>query len=108
MAEELDPVLEPLLLKQTFKQGGSICIKLGDSIIEYSKDFRYVFQMFRCLCVDKDIHLVNSLNLEQVATSLEPRNLSNDVHLASLRSHSLCVIMKICIEIKQASRRKIH
>ncbi|XP_028408947.1 dynein heavy chain 7, axonemal-like [Dendronephthya gigantea] len=41
VGEELDPVLEPLLLKQTFKQGGSICIKLGDSVIEYSKDFRF-------------------------------------------------------------------
>lgn len=41
IAEELDPLLEPLLLKQTFKQGGSICIKLGDSIIEYSFDFRF-------------------------------------------------------------------
>jgi dynein heavy chain len=38
--EELDPILEPILLKQTFKQGGSICIRLGDSTIEYSKDFR--------------------------------------------------------------------
>ena len=37
--EELDPILEPLLQKQTFKQGGAICIELGDSIIEYSKDF---------------------------------------------------------------------
>lgn len=42
VGEELDPLLEPLLLKQTFKQGGSICIKLGDSVIEYSKDFRSV------------------------------------------------------------------
>ncbi|PAA64367.1 hypothetical protein BOX15_Mlig029056g2 [Macrostomum lignano] len=40
VGEELDPLLEPLLLKQTFKQGGAICIKLGDSIIEYSNDFR--------------------------------------------------------------------
>eukprot|EP01135_Chromosphaera_perkinsii_P003458 Nk52_evm27s243 gene=Nk52_evmTU27s243 len=39
--EELDPVLEPLLLKQTFKQGGAICIRLGDSTIEYSKDFKF-------------------------------------------------------------------
>ena len=38
--EELDPTLEPLLLKQTFKQGGAICIKLGDSVLEYSDDFR--------------------------------------------------------------------
>ncbi|XP_014680372.1 PREDICTED: dynein heavy chain 7, axonemal-like, partial [Priapulus caudatus] len=41
IGEELDPVLEPLLLKQTFKQGGSICIKIGDSTIEYSPDFRF-------------------------------------------------------------------
>ncbi|XP_074662516.1 dynein axonemal heavy chain 7-like [Tubulanus polymorphus] len=41
VAEELDPMLEPLLLKQTFKQGGSICIRLGDSTIEYSQDFRF-------------------------------------------------------------------
>ena len=39
IGEELDPILEPLLQKQTFKQGGAICIKLGDSTIEYAKDF---------------------------------------------------------------------
>ncbi|XP_059164025.1 dynein axonemal heavy chain 7-like isoform X1 [Physella acuta] len=39
--EELDPILESLLLKQTFKQGGSLCIKLGDSTIEYSSDFKF-------------------------------------------------------------------
>ncbi|TSM60567.1 Dynein heavy chain 7, axonemal [Bagarius yarrelli] len=32
---------EPLLLKQTFKQGGSVCIRLGDSTIEYAPDFRF-------------------------------------------------------------------
>lgn len=37
----MDPLLEPLLLKQTFKQGGSLCIKLGDQIIEYAPDFRF-------------------------------------------------------------------
>ncbi|XP_064598423.1 dynein axonemal heavy chain 7-like [Liolophura sinensis] len=41
VAEELDPILEPLLLKQTFKQGGSMCIRLGDSTIEYSQDFKF-------------------------------------------------------------------
>ena len=40
IGEELDPMLEPLLLKQTFKQAGAICIKLGDSVLEYSADFR--------------------------------------------------------------------
>lgn len=41
VGEELDPSLEPLLLRSTFKQGGVEMIKLGDNIIEYSKDFRF-------------------------------------------------------------------
>lgn len=40
IGEEIDPILEPILLKQTFKQSGTLCIKLGDSTIEYSLDFR--------------------------------------------------------------------
>ncbi|XP_063983101.1 dynein axonemal heavy chain 7-like [Diachasmimorpha longicaudata] len=38
--EDLDAMLEPVLLKQTFKQGGALCIKLGDSVVEYSMNFR--------------------------------------------------------------------
>ncbi|XP_010215324.1 PREDICTED: dynein heavy chain 12, axonemal [Tinamus guttatus] len=41
VGEELDPSLEPLLLKQTFKQGGMDCIRLGEAIIEYSNDFKF-------------------------------------------------------------------
>lgn len=41
VGEEIDPALEPVLLKQTFKQGPIICIKLGESIVEYNKDFRF-------------------------------------------------------------------
>lgn len=44
IGEELDALLEPILLKQIFKQGGSLCLKLGDSIVEYNPDFRYVLQ----------------------------------------------------------------
>jgi len=39
--EELDPVIEPILLKQTFKQAGSLVIRLGDSTIDYSLDFKF-------------------------------------------------------------------
>ena len=38
---ELDPSLEPLLLKQLFKSGGVMCIKLGESIIEFHDNFRF-------------------------------------------------------------------
>ncbi|XP_015148870.2 dynein axonemal heavy chain 12 isoform X2 [Gallus gallus] len=41
VGEELDPSLEPLLLKQTFKQGGMDCIRLGEAVIEYSSDFKF-------------------------------------------------------------------
>ncbi|KAL2633853.1 hypothetical protein R1flu_005332 [Riccia fluitans] len=37
---ELDAVLEPVLLRTTFKHSGSICIKLGDNILEYHNKFR--------------------------------------------------------------------
>ena len=41
VGEELDPLLEPLLLKQTFKQGGVEYLRLGENVIEYSQDFRF-------------------------------------------------------------------
>ncbi|KAG2430891.1 hypothetical protein HXX76_009864 [Chlamydomonas incerta] len=41
VGEELDPTLEPLLLKSVFKQGGGLCIRLGDATIEYSESFRF-------------------------------------------------------------------
>eukprot|EP00743_Colponemidia_sp_Colp-15_P006229 GILK01006701.1.p1 GENE.GILK01006701.1~~GILK01006701.1.p1 ORF type:complete len:1608 (-),score=254.94 GILK01006701.1:104-4669(-) len=40
VAEELDPVLDSILLKQTFKQSGREVIRIGDSVVEYSSDFR--------------------------------------------------------------------
>lgn len=39
--EELDPTLEPLLVKAIFKQAGSLQIRLGDSVIEYNEKFRF-------------------------------------------------------------------
>ena len=41
VGEELDPTLEPILLKQVFKQGGVNSIRLGDSTVEYSDAFRF-------------------------------------------------------------------
>ncbi|CAH1117610.1 unnamed protein product [Phaedon cochleariae] len=40
IGEELDPILEPVLAQQIFKQGGALCMKLGDSVVEYSSDFK--------------------------------------------------------------------
>ncbi|XP_054711131.1 dynein axonemal heavy chain 3-like [Uloborus diversus] len=41
VGEDLDPVLEPILTKATFKEGGMEMMKLGDNIIQYSPDFRF-------------------------------------------------------------------
>uniref|UniRef100_A0A8C5PIE1 AAA+ ATPase domain-containing protein n=1 Tax=Leptobrachium leishanense TaxID=445787 RepID=A0A8C5PIE1_9ANUR len=40
IAEELDPILEPVLLRQTFKQSGMEYIRLGEAVIHYSRDFK--------------------------------------------------------------------
>lgn len=41
VGEALDASLEPLLAKQTFKQAGCLCIKLGDATVEFSDSFRF-------------------------------------------------------------------
>ncbi|XP_031352178.1 dynein heavy chain 7, axonemal-like isoform X1 [Photinus pyralis] len=41
VGQELDPILESVLGKQTFKQGGALCLKLGDTIIEYNHLFKF-------------------------------------------------------------------
>merc|ERR1719271_478504 len=41
LAEETDLAIEPVLLKQTFKKGNTLMLKLGDAIIEWSKEFKF-------------------------------------------------------------------
>jgi dynein heavy chain len=41
IGEELDSALEPVLLKQVFKKGGVMMIKLGEALVEYSDQFRF-------------------------------------------------------------------
>ncbi|KAF2878695.1 hypothetical protein ILUMI_27474 [Ignelater luminosus] len=40
VGETLDPTLGPILLKQTFIQGGRLLIRLGDSDVEYDNNFK--------------------------------------------------------------------
>ncbi|KAL0272756.1 UNVERIFIED_CONTAM: hypothetical protein PYX00_005613 [Menopon gallinae] len=37
---ELDPALDPVLLRQVFKQAGTFVLKLGDTYVPYNDDFR--------------------------------------------------------------------
>ena len=41
VGEKIDAILEPVLLKLTFKQNNMDYIRLGDHIVEYSKDFKF-------------------------------------------------------------------
>lgn len=55
--EQLDPSLEPVLLKQTFMQGGRLLIRLGDSDIDYDRNFRSVLSLFST-CMSNDISMI--------------------------------------------------
>ncbi|XP_072114311.1 dynein axonemal heavy chain 6 isoform X1 [Mobula birostris] len=41
LKESLDPALEPILLNQTFMSGGRLLMRLGDTDIEYDKNFKF-------------------------------------------------------------------
>lgn len=38
--KHLDPLLDPVLLQQTFRSGGWTCVRLGENIVEWSAGFR--------------------------------------------------------------------
>ncbi|CAE7354729.1 Dnah1 [Symbiodinium natans] len=41
MLEDTDPAVEPVLLRQTFKKGNALMIKLGETTMEWQKDFKF-------------------------------------------------------------------
>lgn len=41
--EDVDSILDPILLRQTVKESGSLCYKLGDSLVPLHTDFRLIF-----------------------------------------------------------------
>lgn len=102
VGEELDPLLEPLLLKQTFKQSGvEVCeplggcgrcdvtactsllqyIRLGEALIEYSQDFR--------LYITTRLRNPHYLPEVSVKVSKEPQTISHYIY--STPTPSLCV-----------------
>ncbi|XP_058647833.1 dynein axonemal heavy chain 1 isoform X3 [Onychostoma macrolepis] len=40
VGEELDPALDPVLLRQTYTHEGNVVLKLGDTVIHYHDDFK--------------------------------------------------------------------
>ena len=41
VGEYVDPMLEPVLQKNIFKQGGVDHLRFGENVIEYNKNFRF-------------------------------------------------------------------
>ncbi|VDM31966.1 unnamed protein product [Hydatigera taeniaeformis] len=41
VGEELDPALDPIIMRQTYSQQGVLVIKMGDNVIPYNQDFRF-------------------------------------------------------------------
>ena len=42
IGQELDPSLEPVLLKQVFKRSGQMLLRLGDTDVPYSEEFKFL------------------------------------------------------------------
>jgi len=42
VGQELDPSLEPVLLKQVFKKAGQLLLRLGDTDVPYSEEFKFM------------------------------------------------------------------
>ena len=83
VGETLDPSLEPILLKQTFKQGGRLLIRLGDSDVDYDKNFRFYMttKMANPHYLPEICIKVTIINFTVTKTGLEDQLLSDVVRL---------------------------
>ncbi|KAL7403678.1 hypothetical protein ABVT39_003711 [Epinephelus coioides] len=85
LKETLDPALEPILLKQTFVAGGRTLIRLGDSDIDYDKNFRFYMttKMANPHYLPEVCIKVTIINFTVTRSGLEDQLLSDVVRLES-------------------------
>uniref|UniRef100_A0A8C4HR50 Dynein, axonemal, heavy chain 6 n=2 Tax=Dicentrarchus labrax TaxID=13489 RepID=A0A8C4HR50_DICLA len=85
LKETLDPALEPILLKQTFVAGGRTLIRLGDSDIDYDKNFRFYMttKMANPHYLPEVCIKVTIINFTVTKSGLEDQLLSDVVRLES-------------------------
>ncbi|XP_029289697.1 LOW QUALITY PROTEIN: dynein heavy chain 6, axonemal [Cottoperca gobio] len=83
--ETVDPALEPILLKQTFVAGGRTLIRLGDSDIDYDKNFRFYMttKMANPHYLPEVCIKVTIINFTVTRSGLEDQLLSDVVRLES-------------------------
>ncbi|XP_069560973.1 dynein axonemal heavy chain 6 [Brachyistius frenatus] len=85
LKENLDPALEPVLLKQTFVAGGRTLIRLGDSDIDYDKNFKFYMttKMANPHYLPEVCIKVTIINFTVTKSGLEDQLLSDVVRLES-------------------------
>ncbi|KAM9770210.1 dynein axonemal heavy chain 6 [Menidia menidia] len=85
LKETLDASLEPLLLKQTFVADGRTLIRLGDSDIDYNKNFRFYMttKMANPHYLPEVCIKVTIINFTVTKSGLEDQLLSDVVRLES-------------------------
>uniref|UniRef100_A0A8C4HQX9 AAA+ ATPase domain-containing protein n=1 Tax=Dicentrarchus labrax TaxID=13489 RepID=A0A8C4HQX9_DICLA len=85
LKETLDPALEPILLKQTFVAGGRTLIRLGDSDVDYDKNFRFYMttKMANPHYLPEVCIKVTIINFTVTKSGLEDQLLSDVVRLES-------------------------
>ncbi|CAB1420450.1 unnamed protein product [Pleuronectes platessa] len=85
LKETVDPALEPILLKQTFVSGGRTLIRLGDSDIDYDKNFRFYMttKMSNPHYLPEVCIKVTIINFTVTPSGLEDQLLSDVVRLES-------------------------
>ncbi|KAM3865367.1 dynein axonemal heavy chain 6 [Diretmus argenteus] len=83
--ETIDPALEPILLKQTFVAGGRTLMRLGDSDIDYDKNFRFYMttKMANPHYLPEVCIKVTIINFTVTKSGLEDQLLSDVVRLES-------------------------
>ncbi|KAK2919405.1 hypothetical protein Q8A73_003776 [Channa argus] len=85
LKETLDPALEPILLKQTFVASGRTLIRLGDSDVDYDKNFRFYMttKMANPHYLPEVCIKVTIINFTVTKSGLEDQLLSDVVRLES-------------------------
>ena len=99
VGETLDPSLEPVLLKQTFMSGGRLLIRLGDSDIDFDRNFRFYMttKMSNPHYLPEVCIKVTIINFTVTKAGLEDQLLSDVVGLErpDLEEQRNTLIMKI-------------
>ncbi|XP_012629713.3 dynein axonemal heavy chain 6 [Microcebus murinus] len=99
LKETLDPAIEPILLKQTFMSGGRLLIRLGDSDIDYDKNFKFYMtsKMPNPHYLPEVCIKVTIINFTVTKSGLEDQLLSDVVRLEKpeLEEQRIKLIVKI-------------